>query len=278
MPRRASAAASSVQLEVGMDGSSRPLGRPESVCDRIDCFEAALRERADASRTVIMAVTNAGFASFWHNLRCSLERVGVAKHALIVGTDDEACAASLAPGVACLVGERLFWPEAAAAELQGRAVSHGTAPYARLMQVKARPTLEALRRGYSVLTTDTDIVFFRDPLAHIRSLLAEEAAAAASGSADEGPHVLIQSDHDESNERACTEHHECPRSHWCDKEGGRCAEEVCGGFHWMRGGAAQPQELLEGMFGLFERQRSSGAQPACPPAPSSHGIRGLAIF
>ena len=256
MTRRASAAASSVQLEVGMDGSSRPLGRPEPICDRMDCFEAALRERADASRTVIMAVTNAGFASFWHNLRCSLERVGVAKHALIVGTDDEACAASLAPGVACLVGERLFWPEAAAAELQGRAVSHGTAPYARLMQVKARPTLEALRRGYSVLTTDTDIVFFRDPLAHIRSLLAEDAAAA------EGPHVLIQSDHDESNERACTEHHECPRSHWCE-EGGRCAEEVCGGFHWMRGGAAQPQELLEGMFELFERQRSSGAQPAC---------------
>jgi len=33
MTRRASAAASSVQLEVGMDGSSRPLGRPEPVCE-----------------------------------------------------------------------------------------------------------------------------------------------------------------------------------------------------------------------------------------------------
>ena len=47
MPRRASAAAWSVQLEVGIDGSSRPLGRPEPVCDRMDCFEAALRERAE---------------------------------------------------------------------------------------------------------------------------------------------------------------------------------------------------------------------------------------
>ena len=92
-------------------------------------------------------------------------------------------------------GERLFWPDAAAAELDSGAVSHGTAEYARLMQVKARPTLAALRRGYhvlttdtdgplphsgspphhsgsppppQVLTTDTDVVFLRDPLAHLR--------------------------------------------------------------------------------------------------------------
>ena len=266
MPR---ATASSVQLEVGMDGSTRPMGRLEPICDHTACFDAALRERADASRTVIMAVTNAGFASFWHNLRCSLERVGVARHALIVGTDDEACTAALAPGVACLVGERLFWPEAAAAELQGGAVSHGTAPYARLMHVKARPTLEAIRRGYNVLTTDTDIVFFRDPLAHLRGMLAD---ADGGSDGDEGPHVLIQSDHDEVNEGACSEHHECPRSHWC--EAGRCADEVCGGFHWMRGGAAEPQALLEGMFGLFEQQRSKGTRPAPHrPAPRA-GQRG----
>ena len=30
-----------------MDGSSRPLGRPEPICDRMDCFEAALREPWD---------------------------------------------------------------------------------------------------------------------------------------------------------------------------------------------------------------------------------------
>lgn len=271
------AAVRPMQLEVGLDGSTRPLAGTGTVCSRIDCFKPALQSRVHASGTVIMAVTNAGFAAFWHNLRCSLERVGLAQHALVVGTDRDACSAAHAPGVYCLVGESLFWPEQAAAELERTAVSHGTRPYARLMQVKARPTLEALRRGYSVLTTDTDIVFFRDPLAHIRSLL-PAAAAAASGSADEGPHVLIQSDHDESNERACTEHHECPRSHWCDKEGGRCAEEVCGGFHWMRGGAAQPQELLEGMFGLFERQRSSGAPRSPPTRPTPHGTRGLAIL
>ena len=144
-----------MQLEVGLDGSTRPLAGNGAVCSHVDCFKPALQSRVHASGTVIMAVTNAGFAAFWHNLRCSLERVGLAQHALVVGTDRDACSAALAPGVHCLVGESLFWPEEAAAELDRRAVSHGTRPYARLMQVKARPTLEALRLGFNVLTTDT---------------------------------------------------------------------------------------------------------------------------
>ena len=144
-----------MQLEVGLDGSTRPLAGTGAVCSHVDCFKPALQSRVHASGTVIMAVTNAGFAEFWHNLRCSLERVGLAQHALVVGTDRDACSAALAPGVHCLVGESLFWPEEAAAELDRKAVSHGTRPYARLMQVKARPTLEALRLGFNVLTTDT---------------------------------------------------------------------------------------------------------------------------
>ena len=144
-----------MQLEVGLDGSTRPLAGTGTVCSRMDCFKPALQSRVHASGTVIMAVTNAGFAAFWHNLRCSLERVGLAQHALVVGTDRDACSAANAPGVYCLVGESLFWPEEAAAELKRTAVSHGTRPYARLMQVKARPTLEALRLGFNVLTTDT---------------------------------------------------------------------------------------------------------------------------
>ena len=144
-----------IRLEVSLDGSTRPLDGTGTVCSHIDCFKPALQSRAHTSGTVIMAVTNAGFAAFWHNLRCSLERVGLAQHALVVGTDRDACSAALAPGVSCLVGERLFWPDEAAAELKRTAVSHGTKPYARLMQVKARPTLEALRLGFNVLTTDT---------------------------------------------------------------------------------------------------------------------------
>ena len=144
-----------MQLEVGLDGSTRPLAGPGTVCSHMDCFKPALQSRVHASGTVIMAVTNAGFAAFWHNLRCSLERVGLAQYALVVGTDRDACSAAHAPGVYCLVGESLFWPEGVSAELERTAESHGTRPYARLMQVKARPTLEALRLGFNVLTTDT---------------------------------------------------------------------------------------------------------------------------
>jgi hypothetical protein len=249
-------------LEVGLDGSTRMVSRDTgSVCDQPDCFRAALRDRAHSSGTVIMAVTNAGFAAFWHNLRCSLERVGAGQHALIIGTDRDACSAALAPGVSCLVGESLFWPEEAAAELQRKAVSHGTRPYARLMQVKARPTLQALRLGYSVLSTDTDIVFLRNPLPHLEALQHD-------GEVD----VLIQSDHDEVNDAACARHEECPRSFWCE-EGGRCAEEVCGGLHWMRGGAPQATALLERMFALFEQQRRNGDERTGEQPALNHAIR-----
>ena len=149
------AAVRPIQLEVGLDGSTGSFDGSGTVCSHIDCFKPALQSRVHASGTVIMAVTNAGFAAFWHNLRCSLERVGLAQHALVVGTDREACSAALAPGVSCLVGARLFWPNEAAAELERAAVSHGTPSYARLMQVKTWPTLEALRLGFNVLTTDT---------------------------------------------------------------------------------------------------------------------------
>ena len=97
-----------VKLEVGLDGSAQPLP-PVPVsprhCAGLACFEDLVRSRATGrSRTVVLAMTNAGFAPFWHNMRCSLERVNVSQHAIIIGTDSAACDAAASDSVPCVIG------------------------------------------------------------------------------------------------------------------------------------------------------------------------------
>ena len=58
------------------------------------------------------------------------------------------------------------------AALSQGAERHGTAAYARLMHIKARPALAALRLGYDLIFTDTDVVWLRDPLRALRKLRA----------------------------------------------------------------------------------------------------------
>jgi len=255
------------QLEVALDGSTVAQGmdiweppRPHpSHCASMQCFSDLVRARADSRRTVVLAMTNAGFAPFWHNLRCSMERLNVSQHAIIVGTDEEACTAAASDSVPCVVGSRVLWDadDNGAALSQG-AERHGTAAYARLMHIKARPALAALRLGYDLIFTDTDVVWLRDPLRALRK--GQDGAAFVAGELD----VLIQSDYDQSNDAACTRHEHCARSSWCDR--GRCAPEVCGGFYLLRAGSPAIA-LLEALFARMAWQREHvderiGEQPA----------------
>ena len=83
------------------------------------------------------------------------------------------------------------------------------------MHIKARPALAVLRLGYHLIFTDTDVVWLRNPLTDLRR--GKLGAKLAAGKLD----VLIQSDHDESNEAGCTAHEQCARSAWCDTSSGR---------------------------------------------------------
>ena len=191
-----------------------------------------------------------GFAPFWHNLRCSLERLNVSQHAIIVGTEEPACRAAASKSVPCVVGSSVLWTADSNGEapLSQGAERHGTTEYARLMHVKARPALAALRLGVNVIFTDTDIVWMRNPLRELRQ--GRLGLALDAGEID----VIIQSDYDESNEASCTEHKQCTRSTWCEPATARCAPEVCGGFYLLRAGPPATA-LLEALFARMSWQR-----------------------
>ena len=108
--------AESVAIEVGLAGATR--AHTSSICERSDCFASLVRARADDHKTIVLAVTNEGFVGFWRNLRCSMDSLGVSRHALVVGTDRAACEAAESPAVPCVVGDGVFWGEAAQAELE----------------------------------------------------------------------------------------------------------------------------------------------------------------
>ena len=262
-----------LQFEVGLDGGSLELSPlPEEAapaCASLECFGGLVRNRASAAATVVLAMTNAGFAPFWHNLRCSLERVNVSQHAIVIGTDAAACEAASSGSVPCVVGDQVLWNQDASdanaghgggsSALSQEAEKHGTVAYARLMHIKAMPALAVLRMGYNLLFTDTDMVWLRNPLDRLR---ATYGAALDRGELD----VLIQSDYDESNDARCEAHEHCARSAWCDRASGRCEDEACGGFYYLR--SAPPAiALLEALFERMAWQRKNvdariGEQPA----------------
>lgn len=112
-------------------------------------------------------MTNAGFAPFWHNLRCSLEQLNISQHAIIIGTDADACDAAASDSVPCVIGNEVLWQDDARSSSDGapsggglsqKSERHGTVEYARLMHIKARPALSVLRIGYNLIFTDTDMV------------------------------------------------------------------------------------------------------------------------
>lgn len=254
-----------VSIEVDVHGNTpaRSLRDPLMHCSSIDCFRDMVSARADQFGTIILAVSNAGFARHWHNFRCSMERLDVARHAIVVGTDIEACDAARSTSVPCVVGDGgLFWGNASIERLSSRSTRHGTAEYARLMHVKAKPCLTALTLGYDVLFSDTDMMWLRNPLKLLR-----RARQRMSADGRDLPDVMIQSDYDETNEARCSSHEHCPRSSWCDQPNGRCEAEACGGFYWLRAQGGRSVAFLQAMFERMAWQRAHiderlGEQPA----------------
>ena len=115
-------------------------------------FEEALASIA-INKTIILAMIDdsqgLSVRNFYEN---SIVPLGLS-NTLFVSTSRGGCKTLLALHIPCVLY----------GNFSGRAAVYGTTDFLAKMNVRTRYTLRALELGYSILQTDTDMVYFKDP-------------------------------------------------------------------------------------------------------------------
>ena len=107
----------------------------------------------------IVTFASSGWTDLLNNWLCSLRKVGLEKAVYIVAFGSDACS-SLAPtGIACKNAEQT--PSAA---------NYGQEGYQKMLEIRTREILRLLGCGTTILVTDADVVFLKDPLPTLRAL------------------------------------------------------------------------------------------------------------
>ncbi|KAK4538776.1 hypothetical protein CDCA_CDCA20G4801 [Cyanidium caldarium] len=128
-------------------------------------LDALLPAVADATtRTVVMTAASYDYRYLLMNWVCNLRRVGV-RNVLVAAMDDNLYRFAYARGLAVFYNESMAAGGAPSAEAVGvntSACAYGTACFRQRVKLKSRHVLQVLRRGYHVLWSDVDVVWFRD--------------------------------------------------------------------------------------------------------------------
>lgn len=124
---------------------------------------------------VVLTVLADDYAELTNQLMCSLQRVNLSQHALIVADEAKTCAGLLPTWRSACIGGSL-----------GRGTmlyDYGTDGFRRVAQMKPLATRVAIEHGVDVLFADGDITFLRNPLS---SLYAKEVDLAVQDDGERG--------------------------------------------------------------------------------------------
>lgn len=119
-------------------------------------FVLSLSGRASPDRFVILAMVDAAFADMAVNMYETSFRPNGIDSFLFVGTGTRACAILAGHSLPCF-----HYADDADAEI---ASLYGTPGFIRKMNVRTDMILDALEAGFTVLHTDLDVVFLRNPV------------------------------------------------------------------------------------------------------------------
>ena len=107
----------------------------------------------------VVTFASSGWTDLLNNWLCSLREVGLEKAVYVVAFGSDACT-SLAPaGIACKNAEQT--PSAA---------NYGQEGYQKMLEIRTREILRLLGCGRTILVTDADVVFLKDPLPTLQAL------------------------------------------------------------------------------------------------------------
>ncbi len=140
----------------GSNVSGLNIGLPPGPTQQVQ-FTAAIKQRLNSSQGVILlAMVDAPFVKMAINFyKTSLQPFRIENY-LFVGVSDRACALLSDEGLPCFK-----YTEDTASD---KASVYMSKDFIRKMNIRTDMILEALQAGYTVLHTDTDMVFLQNPM------------------------------------------------------------------------------------------------------------------
>lgn len=118
-------------------------------------FPRILELRATASRVVVLVTANNAARSFVANFHCNMQRLGVAHHVLAALDDDLYYWAVL---------ESIPVFQVQAMRSANAYATFNSAEFNAVTKMKIAVVVQVLKAGYSVLVSDADVVWIRNPL------------------------------------------------------------------------------------------------------------------
>jgi len=146
--------ASTVESLIG----SRVISLTSSV--QVEKFKQALTVRADADRYIILAMTDEAFVDMAINFYEVSLRAHQINNFLFVGLGRNACTILRNMSIPCF-----YYADDPNA---GRASDYGGGEFNRKVNVRNSMMMEALAANFTVIHSDTDIVFIGNPLQQLK--------------------------------------------------------------------------------------------------------------
>lgn len=144
------------------DGEEPAFGMPLTI--------RSVSEKVAIDNTIIVTALNFGYREMMMNWVCNMRRLHISNF-VIAALDEDLYK------YAFLRGLPVYFEEVV---VSGRGLSlndasYGSDEFKELTKMKSRVVLQFLKLGYDTLWTDTDIVWFKNPIDHLRSLSVELA-------------------------------------------------------------------------------------------------------
>jgi Nucleotide-diphospho-sugar transferase len=138
----------------------RNTSAPEFVCKHNSTFLCAVAERASADRYVILAVVDGAFVDMAFNLYESSFRTHGITNFVFVGIGERTCVSLAAASIPCFhYADIVGYDDPSDFDSPG---------FLRKVYVKVDMIIGVLTAGYTVLLTDVDLVYLKNPMPFLK--------------------------------------------------------------------------------------------------------------
>lgn len=146
-----------IPVTVPSEGEEPAFGMPLTI--------RSVSEKVAIDNTIIVTALNFGYLEMMMNWVCNMRRLHITNY-VIAALDEDLYKYAFLRGLPVYFEDSI---------VSGRGLplsdaAYGSDEFKELTKMKSRVVLQFLKLGYDTLWTDTDIVWFKNPIDHLRSL------------------------------------------------------------------------------------------------------------